>query len=78
MTSSDSELKKWKNRFVKYQYYYYIMLSIAIFLSVKCNNGFDPLGFIAAVAFPFLYIPYKLLASFRGCISLSSPDTRAA
>ena len=40
-----------------------IYLAIAVFalyLSFKCNGGFDILSFLAALFFPYIYIPYVL------------------
>ena len=38
-----------------------LLLSIfALYLSFKCNKGFDLIGFLGAVLFPYIYIPYKL------------------
>lgn len=42
-------------------YLFYSILTIcAIFLSFKCNNGFDITGFLGAILIPYIYLPYKL------------------
>jgi len=46
----------------------YLLLSMfAIYLSFKCNNGFSFWGFLAALFFPFIYIPFKLATSRDMC-----------
>ena len=47
--------------------FYFIVWIIAIFLSFKCNGGFDIFGFLGACLCPFIYIPYKLILSNEGC-----------
>lgn len=37
------------------------LLIFALYVSYKCNNGFDPVGALAAYCCPIFYIPYKLL-----------------
>jgi len=39
----------------------------AIFLSFKCYNGFSFWAFLAALFFPYIYIPYKLGTSKDMC-----------
>lgn len=41
-----------------YYIFHIIMALIAIFLSWKCNQGFNLLSFIIALIFPYLYIIY--------------------
>ena len=36
-----------------------ILSAYAVYLSFKCNKGFDLGGFFSALIFPMLYIPYK-------------------
>lgn len=39
----------------------YLSLSmLAIYLSFRCNSGFDIGGFLMALFFPYVYIPWKL------------------
>ena len=40
--------------------FWLFLIIIAIFLSHKCNNGFDILGALAGLCCPLCYIPYKL------------------
>ena len=44
-----------------------ILSSYAVYLSFKCNNGFDLGGFLSALIFPMLYIPYKLAIMPKQC-----------
>ena len=37
-----------------------IFFAFALYLSFKLNNGFDFMSFLAAVLFPYIYIPYVL------------------
>ena len=46
---------------------YTVLSMFAIFLSFKCNNEFSFWGFLAALFFPFIYIPYKLATSKDMC-----------
>jgi hypothetical protein len=46
----------------------YALLSMfAIYLSFQCNGGFKFWGFLGALFFPFIYIPYKLGTSKDMC-----------
>lgn len=39
----------------------YLLFSIfALYLSFRCNQGFDIIGFLGALFAPFIYIPWKL------------------
>jgi ABC-type glycerol-3-phosphate transport system permease component len=44
-----------------------ILAGYAIYLSFKCNNGFNVWGFLAALFLPFFYIPYKLATMPKKC-----------
>jgi hypothetical protein len=43
-----------------YSIIYLAVALFAIYLSFKCNNGFDLLGFLGAVCYAPIYIIYKL------------------
>lgn len=43
-----------------YGIFYLVLSMYAIYLSFRCNRGFDLIGFLGALFFPFLYIPIKL------------------
>lgn len=43
-----------------YSVFYLGLSMLAIYLSFRCNGGFDLVGFLGALFFPFIYIPYKL------------------
>ena len=45
---------------------HFIISFFAIYLSWKCNNGFNPLSFLAALCCPYLYIIF-VLATRGGC-----------
>ncbi len=46
---------------------YFLLSMFAIYLSFKCNGGFSFLGFLGALFFPFIYIPFKLATSKDMC-----------
>ncbi len=37
-----------------------IFAAFALYLSFKLNNGFEFMSFLAAIMFPYIYIPYVL------------------
>jgi hypothetical protein len=39
---------------------WFIFVIFALYLSFKCNKGFDLLGFLGAFCCPVFYVPYKL------------------
>jgi hypothetical protein len=45
---------------IVYGIFHVIMALVAIYLSWKCNNGFNWLGFLGALFFPYIYIIYTL------------------
>jgi hypothetical protein len=50
-----------------YSIFHSIITLFAIYLSFKCNDGFDFLGFITAIFFPHIYIIYKYATSETFC-----------
>jgi hypothetical protein len=53
--------------------FFWTLVSIyAIYLSFKCNKGFDIWGFLGAFFFGPLYIAYKLGADYDGCFPKKS------
>ena len=44
--------------YTMYSIFHIIMALIAIYLSWKCNKGFDLSSFIIALIFPYLYLMY--------------------
>ena len=44
--------------FVIFYIFHVIMALIAIYLSWKCNKGFDLLSFLIAIIFPYIYLIY--------------------
>jgi len=44
-----------------------ILSAYAIFLSFKCNKGFNLWGFLGALFLPMFYIPYKLATMPKQC-----------
>jgi hypothetical protein len=48
---------------------YTIMFVLAIFVSIKCNDGFEPKSFIAAFCCSPFYLIYKL--AMRSCSQMS-------
>jgi hypothetical protein len=65
------ETIKTENNYNPLKYIYTIFHSIltlfAIYLSFKCNEGFDFLGFLMAIFFPYIYIIYKYATSETFC-----------
>lgn len=58
--TKDDECKENKEYSCKYIYliFHMLMTMIAVYLSYRCNKGFDFSGFIAALIFPYIYIIY--------------------
>ena len=54
---------------LKYIYiiFHSILTLFAIYLSFKCNEGFDFLGFLMAIFFPYIYIIYKYATTDTFC-----------
>ena len=50
-----------------YTIFHFILTLFAIYLSFKCNKGFDFFGFITAIFFPYIYIIYKYATSENFC-----------
>ena len=51
-------------------FYWIIMIAIyvfAIYLSIKCNGGFDFIGFLGAICCNWCYIAYKLVSDWDKC-----------
>ena len=44
-----------------------IFCLFAIYLSFKCNNGFDLGSFLMAILFPYIYIIYKFATDTKLC-----------
>jgi hypothetical protein len=65
---TNEEKKKYKNKSICsfYMITHIIISFFAIYLSWKCNNGFHPLAFLAALCCPYLYIIWAL-ATNGGC-----------
>lgn len=55
-----------------YSIFHMIMSLVAIYLSWKCNNGFNWLSFIGALFFPYIYIIFTL-ATKGTCGILETP-----
>lgn len=55
------------SHFYTYRHLYAIiclfLVMFSLYLSFKCNNGFDLGSFVMAAFFPVVYIPYKLAVS---------------
>ena len=49
-----------------YMVFHIIMTCVAVYLSNKCNKGYDMVSFLIAVFFPYIYIIY-ILASRGVC-----------
>lgn len=47
-----------------YGVFHMIMFLIAIFLSLRCNNGFNLGSFLVAFIFPYIYIFYILITEY--------------
>lgn len=47
--------------------FYTIILFYSIYLSFKCNNGFNPPDLLMAVTFPVCYVFYKVGTDFESC-----------
>ena len=64
-------IKTEENNYNPLKYIYIIFHSIltlfAIYLSFKCNEGFDFLGFLMAIFFPYIYIIYKYATTDTFC-----------
>ena len=52
---------------IMFAIFHIIIFVFALFLSFRCNNGFNFWGFISAFFFPYIYIIYILAAKFQ-CI----------
>lgn len=48
---------------------YIVLIIFALYLSWKCNGGFDFPSVIVAVFFPWIYIIYYLVAKNKKCAS---------
>ena len=44
-----------------------VLAVFALYLSFKCNQGFNLLSFLAALCCPYLYIPYILATKDSTC-----------
>ena len=55
-----------------YTIFHSILTLFAIYLSFKCNEGFDFLGFLMAIFFPYIYIIYKYATSDNFCDIIKS------
>ena len=55
-----------------YTIFHSILTLFAIYLSFKCNKGFDFLGFFMAIFFPYIYIIYKYATTDNFCNSLEN------
>lgn len=49
--------------------FYIIMIIFAIYLSWKCNGGFDFASVLVAIFFPWIYIIYYIFARNKKCAS---------
>lgn len=38
----------------------FVLISYSVYLSFRCNNGFDLKSFIIAILFPWFYVLYNL------------------
>ena len=54
-----------------YSIFHSILTLFAIYLSFKCNEGFDFLGFVMAIFFPYIYIIYIIFTS-HSCLYCST------
>jgi len=55
-----------------YSIFHFILTLFAIYLSFKCNEGFDFLGFVMAIFFPYIYIIYKYATTDTFCDIIKS------
>ena len=58
-----------------YTIFHIIMALIAIYLSWKCNKGFDLSSFIIALIFPYLYLMY-IFATNGTCGLISTENIK--
>jgi len=57
-----------KSSYNAIMYLFHILLTLfAIYLSFRCNGGFDILAFLIACCCPYCYIVYAL--GIKGCLS---------
>jgi hypothetical protein len=61
--------------YTMYVIFHMIMSLIAIYLSWKCNKGFDLTSFIIALIFPYLYIMY-IFATNGTCGIISTENIK--
>ena len=58
-----------------YSVFHSIMFLIAIFLSMRCNNGFNLGSFLVACICPYIYIIFILLTEYdKGMCGLIPPN----
>lgn len=50
-----------------YSVFHFIIAIFAIFLSFKCNKGFDLASFLMAICFPYIYVIYKYATADDFC-----------
>ena len=50
-----------------YSIFHFILTLFAIYISFKCNEGFDFLSLLMAIFFPYIYIIYKYATSDNFC-----------
>lgn len=51
-------LEKFETPYVIFYIFHTIMVLIAVYLSWRCNKGFDLLSFIISLIFPYIYLIY--------------------
>ena len=75
-TNQISNVSNMSTNPLKYIYiiFHLILTLFAIYLSFKCNEGFDFLGFLMAIFFPYIYIIYKYATSDTFCDILKNED----
>uniref|UniRef100_A0A6C0D9I9 Transmembrane protein n=1 Tax=viral metagenome TaxID=1070528 RepID=A0A6C0D9I9_9ZZZZ len=75
MTKNDTEEKPKKSAGKQlYSIFHTIVALFAIFLSFKCNNGFNLPSFLAACCCPTCYIVYAFAVK-KGCNIFGSKDS---
>jgi len=53
-----------------YAIFHLLLAMYALYLSFKCNKGFDIWGFLGAFIFPYIYIAYKTATLGINCSKL--------
>ena len=71
--SLDTTLNNIHTVYIFYRIFHTILVLFALYLSFKCNKGFDILAFLMAIFFPYIYIIYKF-ATMGFCTSKDEPN----